>query len=83
MATRKGATKTDSRGRRFRYDGRRWEQIKATGNGNNTTSARNRSARQRRSNATVTDSDNVVLVRAAALIVSPMLSPGQALAMLV
>ena len=58
MATRKGATKTDSRGRRFRYDGRRWVQIKATGNGNNTTSARNRSARQRRSNATVTDSDN-------------------------
>ena len=58
MATRKGATKTDSQGRRFRYDGRRWVQIKATGNGNNTTSARNRSARQRRSNATVTDSDN-------------------------
>ena len=58
MATRKGATKTDSQGRRFRYDGRRWVQIKATGNGNNTTSARNRSARQRRSKATVTDSDN-------------------------
>ena len=58
MATRKGATKTDSQGRRFRYDGRRWVQIKATGNGNNTTSARNRSARQGRSNATVTNSDN-------------------------
>ena len=58
MATRKGATKTDSRGRRFRYDGRRWVRIKATGNGNNTTSARNRSARQGRSNATVTNSDN-------------------------
>ena len=58
MATRKGATKTDSRGRRFRYDGRRWVRIKATGNGNNTSSARNRSARQGRSNATVTNSDN-------------------------
>ena len=54
MATRKGATKTDARGRRFRWNGRKWVQIKAQGNGRNTTSSRNRSARQNRSNATVT-----------------------------
>ena len=57
MATRKGATKTDSRGRRFRYDGERWNQITPRGRASTTSSA-TRGARRRRSNATVTSSES-------------------------
>lgn len=56
MATRKGATKTVS-GKRYRYNGTKWVQIKATGNVKPTSSS-NRSARSNRSNATVTNSSN-------------------------
>lgn len=52
MATRKGATKTVS-GKRYRYNGTKWVQIKATGNVT-PTSSRNRSARSKVSNARVT-----------------------------
>lgn len=56
MATRTGATKTVG-GKRYRYNGTKWIQIKATGNVT-PTSSRNRSARSNRSNATVTNDSN-------------------------
>ena len=56
MATRKGATKTVG-GKRFRYNGSKWVQIKATGNVTPTSSS-NRSARSNKSTAQVTDNAN-------------------------
>ena len=56
MATRKGATKTVG-GKRFRYNGTKWVQIKATGNVTPTSSS-NRSARSNKSTARVTDNTN-------------------------
>lgn len=56
MATRKGATKTVG-GKRFRYNGTKWVQIKATGNVTPTSSS-NRSARSNKSTAQVTDNNN-------------------------
>ena len=56
MATRKGATKTVG-GKRFRYNGTKWVQIKATGNVTPTSSS-NRSTRSNKSTARVTDNTN-------------------------
>ncbi len=56
MATRKGATTTVG-GKRYRYNGTKWVQVKATGNVT-PTSSRNRSARSRSSSANVTNDNN-------------------------
>tara|TARA_B100000073_G_scaffold300042_1_gene266272 strand:- start:245 stop:1561 length:1317 start_codon:yes stop_codon:yes gene_type:complete len=55
--TKIGATKPGRRGQRLRWNGKKWVPIKATGRGGNTTSSRNRSQRQSRSNANVTTSN--------------------------
>jgi|TARA_R100000084_G_C4638459_1_gene142411 hypothetical protein len=55
--TRVGATKPGPKGTRLRWNGKKWVQIKATGSGGNTTSSRNRAARQNRSNANVSSSN--------------------------
>ena len=55
--TRVGATKPGPKGTRLRWNGTKWVQIKASGSGGNTTSSRNRAARQNRSNANVSSSN--------------------------
>jgi len=55
--TKVGATKPGPKGTRLRWNGKKWVQIKASGSGGNTTSSRNRAARQNRSNANVSSSN--------------------------